>query len=148
VFVRRVRRLLFTINVVSSSPIVVTVIMHALISFETSVLTRSTPRIIPEDDILHSHRRELLKSYNEWRSFTSFPPTRFLVVVQAPTCLYRNGATCRAIVPFRPSHGCATRRHQMPRTNEAHFLMILADGAFAPFLLLAVINISRGAVKY
>jgi hypothetical protein len=30
---------------------------------ETSVLTRATWRNIPEDDILHSHRRENLKSY-------------------------------------------------------------------------------------
>jgi hypothetical protein len=29
----------------------------------TSVLTRSTWRSIPEDTILHSHRRENLKSY-------------------------------------------------------------------------------------
>jgi hypothetical protein len=30
---------------------------------ETSVLTRATQRNIPEGDILHSHRRENLKSY-------------------------------------------------------------------------------------
>jgi hypothetical protein len=32
-------------------------------SSETSVLTRATPRNNPEDTILHSHRRENLKSY-------------------------------------------------------------------------------------
>jgi hypothetical protein len=34
-------------------------------SSETSVLTRATRRNNPEDTILHSHRRENLKSYNE-----------------------------------------------------------------------------------
>jgi hypothetical protein len=29
----------------------------------TEILTRATRRNIPEDDILHSHRRENLKSY-------------------------------------------------------------------------------------
>jgi hypothetical protein len=58
-----VRRLLFTANVVPSSPILVTLMMEALRSFETSFLTRATWRNIPEDGIHHSYRRENLKSY-------------------------------------------------------------------------------------
>jgi hypothetical protein len=37
---------------------------EALSSSETLVLTRTTRRNIAEDTILHSHRRENLKSYN------------------------------------------------------------------------------------
>jgi hypothetical protein len=40
-------------------------LLEAIRSSETSVLTEATQRHTPEDGILHSHRRENLKFYNE-----------------------------------------------------------------------------------
>jgi hypothetical protein len=56
-------QLLVTANVVPRSPIPVTLMFEAMRFSETSVLTRTTRRKIPEDRIRHSNRRGNLKSY-------------------------------------------------------------------------------------
>jgi hypothetical protein len=65
-------RLLITANVVPSTPIVVTLMIEVLCSSETSAPTRDTRRNITKVGILHSHRRENLKSYKPWASTASF----------------------------------------------------------------------------
>jgi hypothetical protein len=63
IFLRSVRRLLVTASVVPTSRILVTLMMKALSSSETSVHTSATRRNFQEDAILRSHHRENLKSY-------------------------------------------------------------------------------------
>jgi hypothetical protein len=67
-FLRSMHQLLVTANVVPSSPIV-SLMMEALGSSETSVLTRSTRRNNPEDDILHNYAHFCLNTPQTWRDY-------------------------------------------------------------------------------
>jgi hypothetical protein len=67
--------------------------MEALRSSETSILTETTRRNIPEDGTLHSHRRECLRSYNytyEGRPQSKFPtrPTGSKPYITRSDCVY------------------------------------------------------------
>jgi hypothetical protein len=72
VFLRSVPRLLVVANVVPSSPILITLVMKALCSSETLVLTTATRLKNPEDGILHNHLRGNLKSYKVFFKFKNF----------------------------------------------------------------------------
>jgi hypothetical protein len=65
------RHLLVTANVVPSSLIPVTLMMDSQHSSETSVLTITIRRHIPEDGILHSHCRENLNFYIIWHTLNA-----------------------------------------------------------------------------
>jgi hypothetical protein len=55
--------------------------IETLSSSETSVLTRALQCIISDDGILHSHRRENLKSYEEYVDLQVHFPTFYGIIL-------------------------------------------------------------------
>jgi hypothetical protein len=69
---------------------------EALSSSETSALTRATWRNIPENAILHGHRRENLKSYNDL--LFSFPSLCFILYFVPSELLVYNSSYTQSII--------------------------------------------------
>jgi hypothetical protein len=92
--------------------------MEVILSYETSFHTRTTRRHIPEDGILHSHRRENLKSY-VIRSAVQNDKFRIVRVTEGWTCKslscpsYADGISVNSEYPKRATSKLASNRSNL-----------------------------------
>jgi hypothetical protein len=115
-----VHRLLVTASVVPSSSILVTLMKEALSSSETSVITRATLSNIPEDVILHCHRRENLKSYIKHSRFpvdTVYPRRVLRLLVTANVV---PSSTIFVTLMMEVIHSSETSVLRRPRRATSH----------------------------
>jgi hypothetical protein len=91
-----VLQLLVTANIVPSQLILVTLMMVAILSSETSVLTRTTRLNIKEDGILPSCCREKLKAYN---------------IIQGMLGIYEEAGLARVYTGWPPGRICCLCGH-------------------------------------
>jgi hypothetical protein len=88
---------------------------EALSYSETSVLTRATRRNNPEDTILHSHRRENLKSYNVFEVYVRF---NVFTAVTMKNCIFWDVTSC----------GPCQNRHFGGKELSAYFIRVTRIG--------------------